>query len=430
MTAILDIFLVQPFGTRSLLQRIFGMAIHDGIVHIQKTIEILISQHIDDPMMAEKIREYTEAPEEIKAAIRQESEDEQIDILIAILRSKAFGPDITDEQIHTIFDAYVAWNHAVDSVSVAWLCCKMKLIRQVGDEMRQSAELFAHLKQLLKLYMRQRDKAMMLQMIEEPNTLKLFRDLFQIFYEPLVRVYKTANVYNSIMDFAAWIDDIIKTVDAAQRQDFSADPNQTVQAFIDLCARHEHNLYKFIHEVHTHDNGLFDKLMGWLEGILSFLKEGPKGGKLDMNALFLDQVDKGVIDEKTVVSEVNSLIKWQMARKRWHAEKTRQKMAAEGSVDDGAGAMLANTFRSSDFGLNEVCPPTQIPPLPDCANRWTLPTWTTTAASTRSTARTWKMGITRPTIRLQPNDSAARNRPRESACGAVRVSRSNRRSRN
>jgi Domain of unknown function in PX-proteins (DUF3818) len=33
--------------------------------------------------------------------------------------------------------------------------------------MRKSAELFAHLKQLLKLYMRQRDKAMMLQMIEE-----------------------------------------------------------------------------------------------------------------------------------------------------------------------------------------------------------------------------------------------------------------------
>jgi hypothetical protein len=33
--------------------------------------------------------------------------------------------------------------------------------------MRQGAELFAHMKQLLKLCMRQRDKEMMLQMIEE-----------------------------------------------------------------------------------------------------------------------------------------------------------------------------------------------------------------------------------------------------------------------
>jgi hypothetical protein len=40
-------------------------------------------------------------------------------------------------------------------------------ILQVDTEMRQGAELFAHLKQLLKLFMRQRDKAMMLQMIEE-----------------------------------------------------------------------------------------------------------------------------------------------------------------------------------------------------------------------------------------------------------------------
>jgi hypothetical protein len=40
-------------------------------------------------------------------------------------------------------------------------------------EMRQEAELFAHLKQLLKLYMRQRDKAMMLQMIEEVRSLPL-----------------------------------------------------------------------------------------------------------------------------------------------------------------------------------------------------------------------------------------------------------------
>jgi Domain of unknown function in PX-proteins (DUF3818) len=187
----------------------------------------------------------------------------------------------------------------------------------------------------------------------QPNTLRLFRDLFQIFYEPLVRVYKSANVYDSIIDFANFVDDIIVVVEKAQRQDFSADPNQTVQAFIDLCARHEHNLYKFIHEVHTHDNGLFDQLMGWLEGILTFLKFGPKGGTLDMNNLLLGAVDAGEIDEAATIREINALIKWQMARKRWHLAKTRQKMAADGA-DEGAGAMFGNAFRSSDFGLNEV----------------------------------------------------------------------------
>jgi hypothetical protein len=213
-----------------------------------------------------------------------------------------------------------------------------------------------------------------------------------------VRVYKSANVYNSILDWAAFVDDTIRVVEAAQRQDFSADPNQTVQAFIDLCARHEHNLYKFIHEVHTHDNGLFVQLMGWLEGILQFLKEGPRGRgeagragtaqepsaesmgrppsepplkppngsaatappsppprtataaaaaaprarrrgapSLDMNRLLLAAVDRGAVDERAVLREVNALIRWQMARKRWHLAKTRQKMAVEGDVSEDEG---------------------------------------------------------------------------------------------
>lgn len=185
----------------------------------------------------------------------------------------------------------------------------------------------------------------------QPVTLQLFKDLFMIFYEPLIRVYKSANVYNSVTDFAVFADDMIQVVEKAQHQDVSADPNQTVQAFIDLCQRHEHNFYKFVHEVHIHDNGLFEQLMGWLEGILYFLRHGPRGGKLDMNALFQSAVDTGKIDREKAVDEINALIAWHEARKRWHQTKTRQKMAADGSLELSPGA---NTFKSSDFGLNEV----------------------------------------------------------------------------
>lgn len=216
--------------------------------------------------------------------------------------------------------------------------------------MERGAEWFSHLKQLLKLYTRQRDKVMMLSMIEEPVTLRLFRDLFTIFYEPLVRVYKSANVYNSITDFAKFADDAIAVIEKAQRQDVFADPNQTVQEFIDLCARHEDNFYKFVHEVHVHDNGLFGSLMAWIEDILEFLRNGPRSGlALDMNALFQGAVDTKQIDKDVALAEIDALIKWQEERKRWHHNKTRQKMAAEGtgSVPNSA------TFRSSDFGLDE-----------------------------------------------------------------------------
>lgn len=337
MSGILDVFLAQPFGTRSLMQRIFSLTLNDGIRSFQKSIDVLTAK-IGEPVYSEKLLAYTNADEDIKASIRLEAQEEDMDLVVTILRSEQLEPELTGPQIQRLFNAYVAFNNAVENID---------------DELKQGAELFSYLKQLLKLCTRQRDKAMMLELIEEPVTLKLFRDLFTIFYEPLVRVYKSANVYNSVTDFAVFIDDIIQVVDKCREQDASADPNQTVQAFIDLCARHEHNFYKFVHEVHTHDNGLFTQLMGWVEGILEFLRKGPNNGKLNVNALFEGGVASGSLDKEKAIAEINALISWQEARKKWHNDKTRQKMAAEGQP----GSALATSglhFDSTDFGLDEA----------------------------------------------------------------------------
>lgn len=312
------------------------MTLHDGIKAFQKAIDEMVAK-IDDPVLTQKLKAFTDADEQVKNEIRQEAAAEDVDIVVAVLRSELIEPALTPEQVGKVFNSYVAWNHAVENVDL---------------EMKQGAQWFAHLKQLLKLYTRQRDKAMMLSIIEEPVTLQLFRDLFTIFYEPLVRVYKSANVYNSITDFARFADDAIATIEKAQRQDVSADPNQTVQSFIDLCARHQDSFYKFVHEVHIHDNGLFGSLMAWVEDILEFLRKGPKGGKLDMNALFRGAVDVGRIDKEVAIQEINSLVKWQEDRKKWHNDKTRQKMAAEGTGSDSVPGSA--TFRSSDFGLDEA----------------------------------------------------------------------------
>lgn len=95
--------------------------------------------------------------------------------------------------------------------------------------------------------------------------------------------------------------------------------------------------------------------MGWIEGILEFLRQGPKGGKLDVNALVAGAVSVGQLDKAKAISEIDSLISWQEARKKWHQDKTRQKMAAEGA----AGVIVETvpggiSFKSSDFGLDQM----------------------------------------------------------------------------
>jgi hypothetical protein len=96
--------------------------------------------------------------------------------------------------------------------------------------------------------------------------------------------------------------------------------------------------------------------MGWIEEILEFLRKGPKageGGRLDMNALFQGAVGVGQIDRDIALVEINALIKWQEDRKRWHLNKTRQKMAAEGTGSESIPGSAR--IKSSDFGLDEVC---------------------------------------------------------------------------
>ncbi|KAJ6157488.1 hypothetical protein N7470_005080 [Penicillium chermesinum] len=339
MAGVLDLFLAQPFGSRSLLQRMFSLTLNDSIKDFQKNIDALSSK-INDPILTEKLKSFVDADETVKNEIREESAAEETDLIVTILRSELIAPEISAEQIGKVVNSWVAWNHAVDNP-----------VDHVDVEMQEGVQWFANMKQLLKLFTRQRDKAMMLSIVEEPTTLKLFRDLFTIFYEPLVRVYKSANVYNSITDFAHFADDAIAVIESAQRQDASADPNQTVQSFIDLCARHEDKLYKFVHEVHLHDNGLFQSLMSWIEEILDFLRKGPAGGKLDMNALFQGAAAVGQIDKDVAIAEINALVKWHEDRKRWHLNKTRQKMAAEGTGETMPGSA---TFKGSDFGLDEA----------------------------------------------------------------------------
>ena len=119
MSGVLDLFLAQPFGTKSLAQRVFAMALHDGIRSFQKAIDGLIAK-IDDPVLCKKIKNFSDASEDVKNIIRSEAVAEDVDLVVVILRSEYFQPELTSEQIGRVFNAYVAWINAVENVSRAY----------------------------------------------------------------------------------------------------------------------------------------------------------------------------------------------------------------------------------------------------------------------------------------------------------------------
>ena len=116
MSGVLDLFLAHPFGSRSLAQRVFGMALNDGIKSFQKSIDALVAQ-IDDPILCKKIKAFIDAPEDTKNIIRSEAVVDDVDIIVVILRSEHSSPELTPDQIGKVFNAFVAWTSAVENVS-------------------------------------------------------------------------------------------------------------------------------------------------------------------------------------------------------------------------------------------------------------------------------------------------------------------------
>ncbi len=117
VTGVIDLFMAQPFGSRSLMQRIFSMTLNDGIRTYQRSIDSLTAK-INDVVLVSKIKRFTDADIETKNAIRQDAASDGIDIVVAILRSDLLEPDLTPPQIEKVFNAYVAWNNAVENVSL------------------------------------------------------------------------------------------------------------------------------------------------------------------------------------------------------------------------------------------------------------------------------------------------------------------------
>lgn len=116
MKGVLDLFLAQPLGAKSLMQRIFGLALNDGINSTQKIIEPL-KVKIHDPILCQKVKNFAEANDHVKEVLREEAEADEIDLLVVLLRTDIIEPELQSEQIGKITNAWVAWNNAVNNVS-------------------------------------------------------------------------------------------------------------------------------------------------------------------------------------------------------------------------------------------------------------------------------------------------------------------------
>ncbi|KAI8147773.1 hypothetical protein BJV82DRAFT_642654 [Fennellomyces sp. T-0311] len=287
---VLDLFLAQPLGRKSLLQRIIVNTMRDGDEEIQQDITDLEAK-IAVPALVTKVKNAVVTPmpdSQLKQRLYSRRTDATEETL-TMLRSSDIEPVLTDAQIPK----------------------------------KDATELLNQIHRLWTLYARQREHQLLGDLVFQGSTAELLREMFAFFYEPLAEVYRAANIGESFKHLSAFIDDLIGVIDSVN----VVDARNTAQPFIQLVQRHEQQFYTFVHNVHANDKShLFDELLGYVDRVFALVSTGIKD-RVDLEAIAAEAL---TADERTVLrKDVDALCDYHWKRKEQHMKRRRQKLMME-----------------------------------------------------------------------------------------------------
>ncbi|KAI6113658.1 hypothetical protein EV401DRAFT_2103590 [Pisolithus croceorrhizus] len=344
---VLDIFLAQPFGGRSLLQRMFTSSLSEEVKSLSTYIEH-VSDKVGDAVLCDKVRAFVYAPREVQDFYRASAVTENVHLLHVILHGSE-EPVLDRAQLARIDRAGRKWE--------VWERERKKRGEDSDDEGPSDEDvwLFEDLRILMRLQSRLRDREQLIALIFEGVTAELLKDIITIFYAPLAQVYRAASIADSLGDLQNFINDLIRTVE--QTEDLSqTDPTQTVQAFVDLVSRHEQAFYTFVHKVHSKGAGLFDGLMRWVEELLTIARDGVGTDTEVEKAAYRISLETllpaGNEERAAILEEVDQVVRYHYALKVVHEERVRRQFwrsEARGEKGSGEDADAATTKQAEAF---------------------------------------------------------------------------------
>ncbi|KAG0345555.1 hypothetical protein BG004_003579 [Podila humilis] len=362
MKGILDLFLAQPFGRRSLMQRIISVNIQEEITEYKNDIE-QIKASIGDHTLCDKIYNYVQAPKTVVSAIFPNDEPydiTELSLVLDVLQSDKIQPVLQPQQILRVLDSkkkldfeeYQKERRAKQQTFVDQDLSdqsdlsdsdysgtksssnnsdqKHKLRSPLRPTLSRThsmphpeLNLVRQLQQLLVTHLRIQDKERMMALVFQGVTGEIFKELISIFYQPLAQVYKSANVADSLMDVKDFSDELIKIVEQSDDNEADAQATNgrptTATLYLNLVKKHLPSFYKFVHSVHKQDDGLFHDLLEWIESILNFMRTGYARPPINYTTG----------KERRVAVDMKALIRQHVAPSQWNQiRKEAENMAA------------------------------------------------------------------------------------------------------
>lgn len=319
-----DLFMATPFGSRSLLQKMFMGMLSDDVRSHEKLIEEL-REALHDESLFTALRRYAYLDHYSREALTSESEYTHCDLVMVVIRNT---PKIPSETLQKVERCHAAWQREVELETM---------------ERSEDANWYSGLKDLSKLIVRQRDKDIMREFWGEQTTMKIIRDLVNMMFDILIDMFRTANMADTLGDFEHFMTDLIHTVEKSHGKN----ANQMVEELIQMCQRHQNDVFKFINKVYSKEGGFFVEIVRWLTRIVNFVRAGKDGGnKLDLLGLVDSCAEQGIINIQELAKDLDDLDAWLLERKA-NSDAKGNDFSIE--TEDGKKPVIGVT----DVGLTE-----------------------------------------------------------------------------
>lgn len=361
MKGMMDLFMAQPFGGQSLLQTMFSTILSDDLRGQEKIIHDLEHKILNESNEALDIMEC------LKKSVFKNEDGRIVDMGRVHNEADSMGMPsclvVLLKNAENGLLAYTAVNDVIESYT-AWKSLKSTQQEGITAEMESEALYFTHVKELLQLYVRERDKRLMKKLWQDPELSQLLRSIVTLVYEPMVRIFKVARVDVALKNFEKFMNDLTKLIDEILNGQYGLSSQfNVVEAINNLLTKHQDSMITFIHEVYIHDTeGIFEGFISWIVKIVRILQKSKFGGpedRIDFNAL----LQSSKVDANLVKEQIDRVIEKKKEARAAYSELLEVKIRREEKNLQNTGKALETKWKQvsslvmpsngESFGIND-----------------------------------------------------------------------------
>lgn len=340
MKGMMDLFMAQPFGGYSLLQTMFSTVLNDDLKSQLKTIgelENAISKESSFGSqiivaLAKAIFENEHGEFVDMEQIHEDSKLMSMPMTLIIVMKCAELGQVSQDALSEIIESYNFWKKQKEATKLAPTLTSVSSNSSIGDN---PALYFSHVKELLQMYIRERDKKLMKQLWQDPELSQLLKSIVTLFYEPMVKIFKISKVDVAFRNFEKFMNDLMKLMDDVITGNLgSSTAFNVVDAINKLVTKHEGSFYGFIHDIYIHDTeNIFEGFIEWIVNIVNFLQTSKYGGssdRLNITNLINNSINSG-IDAEALKEQLNLVIDQKLKAREVYQRLVDLKISQEGA---------------------------------------------------------------------------------------------------